>query len=477
MRFLKKNYKILVLISFALMSLIIGYFHEPWSDEAQSWLIARDQTVKDIIFFNASYEGCFPLWILIVKVFISFGLSYEYINIISTLIVVIAMYVFLYKTDIKPVVKVIFPFTFFVFYQYNIIARNYSLLVLAFMILLSLYDKRHIKSASYFALLAFTSMISFHGMLISGCLFFELLVEEILKFKKDKNINKKVVLFSIGLILIYLFEIYVLFPRQELLMAMNFEEPFKDNFLHILVKICAVTTNSFFLFLNIISVVFLSIVWFLVKKHNQNRMAFNLMEILMIIQLFLIRAASHHIGILFLIIIVELLLNKNNKIIEILTVIVLVLYMILNVIACFNEVNGNYSGAKEMAQYIKQIEDFEKEDVYAVGYKTTAILPYFERNIFDNRKDAYYLWSSDNLELSLYVYFYENMNYDTFFKEGKYPKYLLIQNYNLTNKDKKIREKIERSKLYQLKYETEGDNFYKASSSETEGYILYELIK
>ena len=197
----------------------------------------------------------------------------------------------------------------------------------------------------------------------------------------------------------------------------------------------------------------------------------------MIIQLFLIRAASHHIGILFLIIIVELLLNKNNKIIEILTVIVLVLYMILNVIACFNEVNGNYSGAKEMAQYIKQIEDFEKEDVYAVGYKTTAILPYFERNIFDNRKDAYYLWSSDNLELSLYVYFYENMNYDTFFKEGKYPKYLLIQNYNLTNKDKKIREKIERSKLYQLKYETEGDNFYKASSSETEGYILYELIK
>ena len=52
------------LVYIALLSVIILH-HEPWADEAQAWILARDCSPINLIFKNLRYEGHPPLWYLI----------------------------------------------------------------------------------------------------------------------------------------------------------------------------------------------------------------------------------------------------------------------------------------------------------------------------------------------------------------------------------------------------------------------------
>ena len=63
-----KKINIIVFITFAVLALVIGINHEPWADEAQSWIIARDASVSEIIWDVSRYEGTFPLWFLTIKI-------------------------------------------------------------------------------------------------------------------------------------------------------------------------------------------------------------------------------------------------------------------------------------------------------------------------------------------------------------------------------------------------------------------------
>ena len=49
--------------------------HEHWSDEAQSFLLARDTKLSEL-FHYGKYEGTPPLWFLIIKLFLALGGTY-----------------------------------------------------------------------------------------------------------------------------------------------------------------------------------------------------------------------------------------------------------------------------------------------------------------------------------------------------------------------------------------------------------------
>lgn len=74
---------IIILALFIIISLSVGAYHEPWADEAQSWLIAREATISEILFTVERYEGTPPLWHLLLKLLINLGYQYEYFYVIS----------------------------------------------------------------------------------------------------------------------------------------------------------------------------------------------------------------------------------------------------------------------------------------------------------------------------------------------------------------------------------------------------------
>lgn len=60
--------------------------HEPWFDEAQAWLLARDASLGELLFHRLRYEGHPPLWYLLLAVPAKLGLPYKTINLVSAAI-------------------------------------------------------------------------------------------------------------------------------------------------------------------------------------------------------------------------------------------------------------------------------------------------------------------------------------------------------------------------------------------------------
>ena len=83
----KLFYKILPWLIF-LLYISIGFYlsfnHEPWRDEAQSWLIVRDLSWRGLI-SQLPYEGTPPLWHFLVKPLADLGLPYFSQNILNFL--------------------------------------------------------------------------------------------------------------------------------------------------------------------------------------------------------------------------------------------------------------------------------------------------------------------------------------------------------------------------------------------------------
>lgn len=68
-RYIQNIINIAITLIFAIFCLIVSGFHEHWSDEAQSFLLARDNNFAEI-FHYIKYEGTPALWVIIIKIFI-----------------------------------------------------------------------------------------------------------------------------------------------------------------------------------------------------------------------------------------------------------------------------------------------------------------------------------------------------------------------------------------------------------------------
>lgn len=105
------------------------YFHEPWRDEAQAWLIARDVPLLRIPEYM-HYEGHPCLWHLILAPFAKLGMPYLTINIVSLMIMVIAAALLLFGSKMPTLTKTIVLFSVVCTYFYPVIARSYCLIPL-----------------------------------------------------------------------------------------------------------------------------------------------------------------------------------------------------------------------------------------------------------------------------------------------------------------------------------------------------------
>jgi len=160
-------YVLLITSIFFLVGLFLIQSHEMWRDELQAWLIARDsKTILDL-FYNLKYEGHPGLWHLLLypltRIFSSpVAMQYLHLCIATTSVLILCKFspfTFYEKTGLS--------FSYFLFYEYSLISRNYSLGVLLIFILCSLYPARRrnlITIALIALLLSHTSIL---GVIIS----------------------------------------------------------------------------------------------------------------------------------------------------------------------------------------------------------------------------------------------------------------------------------------------------------------------
>ncbi|MBJ7610520.1 MAG: hypothetical protein JF887_13995 [Candidatus Dormibacteraeota bacterium] len=156
-----------VLVVEAVVLVAMLFVHTRWEDEAQAWLLARDVSPLELITHALRYEGSPGLWHLLLMPFAKLGLPFATLGVISAVAALSAGYLFLRYSPFPAIVRALFPLSYFVLYQYGVVARSYCLLAPLLFLVAILFPKWRQQPLTMALLLCLVANISVHGMLIS----------------------------------------------------------------------------------------------------------------------------------------------------------------------------------------------------------------------------------------------------------------------------------------------------------------------
>jgi hypothetical protein len=382
--------------------------HEPWADEAQAWLLARDTNPFDLIFKNLRYEGHPPLWYIII-IIPSKILPYRSISVISAIIATAGVYILLYYSHFPRIIKYLLPFTYFVFYQYAVIARSYALVPILLFAIASIYNQKSDKIYLFTLLVCLLAYVSVFSTLIALSIMFIHLIDTIKarKILTKPLLIKQIIAFGIFVMAIALLVI-ILYPPQDYTFAKGYRYNIK-NFYNLSRDILNdALTNKLYLS---IPLLIISLFWFWQKC----LFLLYVLSNLSVLTLFSVKYYnSWHLGFIFLTWVFVLWLSfdkqdqriENHRFANIIKNIVIASVLIVlgfNIYwagtASINDFNGTYSAGKAISSYIKE-NQLEDKKIYATSFWSVTILPYFDKNIFSNynseERTTYWLWSTKN---------------------------------------------------------------------------------
>jgi hypothetical protein len=142
--------------------------HEKWVDEAQAWLFARDLSFTKLWFYELRYEGSPGLWhsILWVAQHV-FHARYSALGYIGMAAAAAGAALMIFKAPFPRYLRWPLAFTYFLVYQYAVVARQYNMLAF-FAFLAAIFYKDLRRPVRLTLVLMFLSLVSFHGTLLAG---------------------------------------------------------------------------------------------------------------------------------------------------------------------------------------------------------------------------------------------------------------------------------------------------------------------
>ena len=156
-----------VWIAYCVMLALVVPWHEPWSDEAQAWLLARDLSLPQLVFHQLRYESHPALWYLILWLPAHLHLPYAAMAWIAAAIAAAGIYVLLRFAPFPFYLRAALPFTFFLAYQYAVVARSYGLFPLLCFLIAHVYRASPPRPLQMAVLLALLANVSIHGTLVA----------------------------------------------------------------------------------------------------------------------------------------------------------------------------------------------------------------------------------------------------------------------------------------------------------------------
>ena len=77
------TWKVAALGALTIWLFVVGAHHEPWLDESQAWLIARDSSLGQLLVERVRYEGTPGIWHLLLWLCIRLGLPFAGLYLVS----------------------------------------------------------------------------------------------------------------------------------------------------------------------------------------------------------------------------------------------------------------------------------------------------------------------------------------------------------------------------------------------------------
>jgi hypothetical protein len=207
----------LTLISYAALVAFAIPYHEPWTDEAQAWQLARSLPLSTLFQTYIRYEGSPGLWHFLLWILNRANVSYAGMHWICGAIAVAATSILVLKSPFPRYLKLSLPFTYFLLFQYAIVARSYVLVpLLLFMI--AVWWKRNTVVLAF--LLGLLANVALHAAVISGGLAIVYLIEQGRRQENRKlALRRNLILSALVLIAFYTFAIWTAWPPHDLVIA------------------------------------------------------------------------------------------------------------------------------------------------------------------------------------------------------------------------------------------------------------------
>jgi hypothetical protein len=109
--------------AYAVLVSFVTYHHEPWCDEADAWLVARDDSLGEMLRLMGA-AGTPSLWYLVQLPFAKLGLPFSVQAILHVSIAILAIGVFLFRAPFPLVFRLLFSFGYFMAFEYAVVARS-----------------------------------------------------------------------------------------------------------------------------------------------------------------------------------------------------------------------------------------------------------------------------------------------------------------------------------------------------------------
>lgn len=458
-RVLSRRALFLVLaVSVPLTAAVIAH-HEAWADEAQSWLLARDASLFQLWTRLLHYEGTTGLWQTMLHALIRAGLPYTAINIVGGILGAGAAALILWRSPFPWAVSAALPFTYFLCYQYVVIARSYDLLPVLTFACAICFQKASERPLLFTSLLCLMAGVSVHGMVLAASIGITALA--------SRREWQPMLQYAAGFGVIAALLAFTAWPAADgtFVSGLNFSPV---HFVHVLGRAfgAAFTGEE----ISSLAVVALTIplLW-----QGGTLLFFALSCGMLCTVDAAVYSQVWHFGVLFLAWIFALwiayvrlsavprLAARGLSTIALTTVMLVQCYWTW--CAVRYDWSNPYSGSRAAAQGIAQL-GLEHRRTYAIGYACVAIQPYFSRNIFinwnDRRTEAYWDWSNHN-----------HVNKDVVRLRELRPEYVIIGYKNQFERSIWT-ESVARSGYHKIRH-FEGNSFWQDQIFEPESFDLY----
>jgi hypothetical protein len=155
---------------FFCLSLIGILNHELWRDEFQAWMVAADAHSISQLFHNLKYEGNPVLWHAFLFIITALTDDPFFMQLFHILVSTALVFVINRHAPMSLLQKVLLTFSYFIFYEYNIISRSYGLGLLLVLSFCALYPTRSKQLWWMAAILFLLANCTVFGVILAGAL-------------------------------------------------------------------------------------------------------------------------------------------------------------------------------------------------------------------------------------------------------------------------------------------------------------------
>jgi len=199
--------------------LVSGYaisHHEPWTDEVNSWNIAKGSHSYTDLIRNTRYEGHPPAWFTILWSISKFTHNVAYMKTAQWLIAAMVVYTILFLAPFPLLTKILIPFGYFFLFEYAAFSRDYSIGVLLACCICYILEKDFkYKPLLYYTLLFCLSNTHLLALILAAGLHLYFLL-----WTRQKG--RKISIHILLGVIVSLPAVYFIFPPSDSMLNNNF---------------------------------------------------------------------------------------------------------------------------------------------------------------------------------------------------------------------------------------------------------------